>query len=126
VKKFSTVEIIKQELESVENEPQVNNESLHVNIEQSAEPLIDELMKEAMVNQSTVESEEFGSWRSNWESVTSETSEVSIRETTPARGSERVRIAPTSYREKREYKKKKKLNSPTQEKRIQKQEKKKT
>jgi hypothetical protein len=52
VKKSSPVEIIRQELESVENEPQVSNESLHINIEQPAEPLIDELMNEAMVSQS--------------------------------------------------------------------------
>jgi hypothetical protein len=126
VKKFSTVEIVRQDQKFIENDLQLNNELLlDLNIEQSNESPTAELLNDAVVNQSNLFEEELGSPESNWESVLSETSRVSAGETTPARRSERIRTAPTSYREKRQYKKKKKLNSPTQEKRINKKEKKK-
>ncbi len=124
-KSCSIVEIEIETQEPITNEPQVANDVLTRDIEQSAEPVMDDAANNAMIDQSMVDSEEFGSPNTSLENASSETSDVSTNETTPARRSERVRSGPTSYRENREYKKKK-LNSPTQEKRIRKQEKKKS
>jgi hypothetical protein len=121
-KSFTVVEIEFKTQEPSSNEQQEANDPWNSD-DLSAEQLVNDVVDNAVINQTMVDSEEFGSPSSSLEDVSNEASEVSVTETTP-RQSKRVKGVPTSYRENRAYKKKQ-LNSPTQEKRIQKQAKKK-